>query len=97
MQLNRVTDLPLMLIDYEESALSAEELMQLGVRIHFNGHRAYEDSVKATYQSLLQLHNGREYRGSTDSDQNAKQLIGRFARQQKFTAMSNDYLDPVAR
>lgn len=96
-QLNRVTDLPLMLIDYEESALSAEELMQLGVRIHFNGHRAYEDSVKATYQSLLQLHNGSEYRGRTDSDQNAKQLIGRFARQQKFTAMSNDYLDPVVR
>lgn len=102
-QLNRVTDLPLMLIDYEESGLSSgsglssEELMQLGVRIHFNGHRAYEDSVKATYQSLLQLHNGSEYRGRTDSDQNAKQLIGRFARQQKFTAMSNDYLDPVAR
>ncbi|UTW02203.1 isocitrate lyase/phosphoenolpyruvate mutase family protein [Amphritea atlantica] len=91
-QLNRVTDLPLMLIDYAPSVLDSEELMQLGVRIHFNGHRAYEDSVKAAYQSLLQLHQG-EVAGC---EQSAKQLIGRFARQQRFTAISNDYLDPVA-
>ena len=91
-QLNRVTDLPLMLIDYAPSVLDSEELMQLGVRIHFNGHRAYEDSVKAAYQSLLQLHQGE----AAGCEQSAKQLIGRFARQQRFTAISNDYLDPVA-
>ena len=92
-QLNRVTDLPLMLIDYAETTVSAEEMMQLGVRIHFRGHRTYEDSVKAIYQSLLQLHQGEAAR----CDQSARQLIGRFAEQQRFRAISSDYPDPVAR
>jgi carboxyvinyl-carboxyphosphonate phosphorylmutase len=92
-QLNQVTDLPLMLIDYAETTVSAEEMMQLGVRIHFRGHRAYEDAVKAVYQSLLQLHQGEAAR----CDQSARQLIGRFAEQQLFRAISSDYLDPVAR
>ncbi|GGB81531.1 oxaloacetate decarboxylase [Marinobacterium zhoushanense] len=89
--LSNVTDLPLMLIDYAKSELSIDELSQRGVRIHFNGHRAYEEGVKAVYRSLLQLHTGSDI----DCDHNAKQLIGRFARQQQFNALSTDYLDPA--
>lgn len=90
-QLNSVTALPLMLIDYAESSQSVAELAQQGVRIHFNGHRAYEEAVKATYQSLLQLHSGT----AADCGQNAKQLIGHFARQQQFKTLSQDFLDPA--
>ncbi|MBN0987778.1 isocitrate lyase/PEP mutase family protein [Amphritea pacifica] len=98
-QLNQVTDLPLMLIDYEPSGsgsgLSSEELTQLGVRIHFRGHRAYEDSVKAVYQSLLQLYNSDFPSREMANSSNGKQLIGRFAQQQRFNAICNDYLNPA--
>ncbi|MBR9883442.1 MAG: isocitrate lyase/PEP mutase family protein [Oceanospirillales bacterium] len=90
-QLNSITNLPLMLIDYAHSELSIEAMSQQGVRIHFNGHRAYEEGVKAVYRSLLQLHTGSDI----DCDHNAKQLIGRFARQQQYNALSSDYLDPA--
>ncbi|KEA62222.1 Carboxyphosphonoenolpyruvate phosphonomutase [Marinobacterium lacunae] len=90
-QLNSITELPLMLIDYAQSELSTEAMSQQGVRIHFNGHRAYEEGVKAVYRSLLQLHTGSDI----DCDHNAKQLIGRFARQQQYNALSSDYLDPA--
>lgn len=100
-QLNQVTDLPLMLIDYEPSGsgsgLSSEELTQLGVRIHFRGLRAYEDSVKAVYQSLLQLYNSDFPSREMANSSNGKQLIGRFAQQQRFNAICNDYLNPAHR
>lgn len=90
-QLRSATELPLMLIDYNASEMSIEEMTQLGVRIHFNGHKAYEDAVKAAYTSLLQLHSG----AVGESEQNAKQLISRFAGQKEFKALSEDYLGPV--
>ena len=93
-QLNQVTDLPLMLIDYAETTVSAEEMMQLGVRIHFRGHRTYEDSVKAIYQSLLQLYNSDFPSREMANSRNGKLLIGRFAQQQRFNAICNDYLNP---
>ncbi|SEG50848.1 isocitrate lyase/PEP mutase family protein [Marinobacterium lutimaris] len=94
-QLRSATDLPLMLIDYNKPEMSLEEMTQLGVRIHFNGHKAYEDAVKATYTSLLELHTGAESGSDIGSEQNAKQLISRFAGQQEFKALSEDYLGPV--
>ena len=80
---------------YNPPEMSIEKMASLGVRIHFNGHRTYEDAVKAAYTSLLQLHTSADSGTYTEGGQNAKQLIARFAEQQKFKALSEDYLGPA--
>jgi len=77
-EVSDVTDLPLMLISYGTPDLGSEaEQIELGVRIRLSGHQAYEESVKASYQSLLKLHQGSEY---IAKDIDAKTLIKRLSK-----------------
>ena len=89
-EINRVTDLPLMLIDYDPPEVTREQLMQRGVRINFAGHKAYEEAVRAVYQSLLQLYNGQ----ATECERSAGQVISRFARQHHYSSITDEFLSP---
>ena len=84
------TTLPIMLISYGEVDLgSADHLAKQNVRISFSGHTAYEEAVKATYQSLLRLYSGSE-EGSKECD--AKALISRFSEKAKYQQIAKQFI-----
>ncbi|MGB0943227.1 MAG: isocitrate lyase/PEP mutase family protein [Marinomonas sp.] len=91
-QISDVTHLPIMLISYGNPDLGeAEELIKLGVRIRLSGHKSYEESVKASYLSLLKLHQGDNYK---DEEVDAKALIKRLSDSEQKTKLTQQYIYP---
>lgn len=91
-QVSEATNLPLMLISYGDPDLGTEEeLIKQGVRIRLNGHQAYEESVKASYQSLLKLHHGNDY---IAKDIDAKTLIKRLSKAEDKNNQTRKYIYP---
>lgn len=91
-QVTEVTNLPLMLISYGDPDLgSEEELIKQGVRIRLNGHHAYEESVKASYQSLLKLHQGNDFK---EESIDAKVLIKRLSKSDDKSSQTQKYIYP---
>ncbi|MEH6576971.1 MAG: isocitrate lyase/phosphoenolpyruvate mutase family protein [Amphritea sp.] len=87
------TDLPIMLISYGDVDLGTrEEMAKKNVRIFLNGHHPYEESVKAAYQSLMQLHSG-EMR--VEPHQSAKELIRQYSQNSKYSEITSDYIYPA--
>ena len=91
-EVSNATNLPIMLISYGNPDLGTEaELIEQGVRIRLAGHQAYEESVKASYQSLLKLHLGEKYQ---DNDINAKALIKRLSNTEEKNNLTQKYIYP---
>ena len=91
-KVSEATKLPIMLISYGTPDLgSEEEQLKLGVRIRLSGHQAYEESVKACYQSLLKLHQGENYK---DEPIDSKQLIKKLSNADLKSAQTNTYIYP---
>lgn len=87
-ELASVSDLPIMLINYGYQTLGdAAQLAQNSVRIRFFGHETYEQSVKAIYQSLTQLHSG-----LVNDEVNAKALVSQYSQSDKYKQLSQQYL-----
>lgn len=88
--LSEVTDLPLMLISYGEVDLGTPDTMAAqNVRIRFSGHQAYEDAVKAVYQSLVQLYSNDV---NLQPGRSGKDLISHYAETRKFSEMISEYV-----
>lgn len=86
----RNNKLPIMLISYGKVDLgTADRLARQNVRISFNGHTAYEESVKATYQSLLKLHSGSE---KSNEECDAKALISHFSEKAKYQQIAKRFI-----
>lgn len=88
--LSEVTDLPLMLISYGEVDLGTPDTMAAqNVRIRFSGHQAYEDAVRAVYQSLVQLYSNDM---NLQPGRSGKDLISHYAETRKFSEMISEYV-----
>lgn len=92
--ITQVNDLPLMLISYGDVELgNKEQLAKQNVRIRLNGHHAYEESIKAVYKSLLQLHMGDDY---VDSKESAQDIIKTYSQSNKYQDMTTQFIFPVS-
>ena len=88
--LSEVTDLPTMLINYGDVDLGAkDELVRQNVRIRFAGHEAYEQSVKAVYESLMQLHLGGV---EAEPMRSAKEVVRRYSKSNEYNALASEYV-----
>ena len=88
-QWSRVSDLPIMLISYGELDLGSDaELVKQNVRIIFNGHNAYEESVRAVYASLCELS------GTPDASVvlSSKEIIKKYSHDSCYRDMANKYV-----
>ena len=88
-QWSRVSDLPIMLISYGELDLGSDaELVKQNVRIIFNGHNAYVESVRAVYASLCELS------GTPDASVvlSSKEIIKKYSHDSCYRDMANKYV-----
>lgn len=91
-QASNATNLPLMLISYGTPDLgSQEDQIKQGVRIRLNGHKAYEESVKASYMSLQTLFHGE---AANKEEIEAKTLIKQFSNTDEKLAQTKEYIYP---
>lgn len=91
--ISEATDLPLMLISYGDVDLGTpEQLAQQNVRIRLNGHRPYEESVKAIYRSYMELHLGNEY---SETEKSAQDIIKKYSQSCKYSDITTDFIFPA--
>jgi len=92
-RLAEATDLPIMLISYGEVDLGTrEEMAQKNVRIFLNGHHPYEESVKAVYTSLMELHQGHE---CDDSKKSGKDIIKKYSQSCEYSDITSNFIFPA--
>ncbi len=92
--ISATTHLPIMVISYGDVDLGTpNELAMQKVRFRLGGHQAYEEAVRATYNSMLKLHDARNFVQSNDS---GKDIIQRYSDSDKYNDLTNEFIFPVS-
>jgi carboxyvinyl-carboxyphosphonate phosphorylmutase len=91
--ISETTHLPIMLITYGDVSLGSEdELATKNVRIRLKGHDSYQESVRATYESLMKAYWGEYGPALPESGQD---LINKYSQHSKYTELSSSFVMPA--